>query len=207
MRCVAYHHHQYQRPRRQRRRRRRRLQPASAVVLVATLTAVASVVTPTVVPTVEPTALRHQNAAIATAAMALASSMRGAVRSFIIPLTLSSICSFSAYANETSGCIRPDVRHDNGGREAQCLFRRARVGENPGYRPRQTREGNAPHTTRTYASPPSLPSKDGAESTKFESICCRAFLGCGGHSPPPRRSAAVPTLTIVATSEPHFMIG
>jgi hypothetical protein len=49
---------------------------------------VARVVTPTVVPTVVPTALMHQNTAIATAATALASSMRGAKRLFIIPLTL-----------------------------------------------------------------------------------------------------------------------
>jgi hypothetical protein len=39
-------------------------------VLVAAVTAVASVVTPTVVPTVVPIALMHQNTAIAIAATA-----------------------------------------------------------------------------------------------------------------------------------------
>jgi hypothetical protein len=52
------------------------------------VTAVASVATPTVVPIVVPTALMHQNTAIATAAAAFASSMRGDNRLFIIPLTL-----------------------------------------------------------------------------------------------------------------------
>jgi hypothetical protein len=58
------------------------------VVLLAAVTAVASVVTPTVMPIVVPTALMHQNTAIATAAAAFASSMRGDKKLFIIPLTL-----------------------------------------------------------------------------------------------------------------------
>jgi hypothetical protein len=54
-------------------------------VLVAVVTAVARAVTPTVVPTVVPTVLMHQNTAIANAAMALASSPRGAEIPFLIP--------------------------------------------------------------------------------------------------------------------------
>jgi hypothetical protein len=46
-------------------------------MVVATFTAVASVVTPTVVPTVVPMALTHQNRAIAAAATTLASKLRG----------------------------------------------------------------------------------------------------------------------------------
>jgi hypothetical protein len=72
-------------------------------VLVAAVTAAAKLVTPTVVPTavptVVPTALMHQNTAIATAATALASSLRGAKMLFPIPLTLPfspHICVFQA---------------------------------------------------------------------------------------------------------------
>ena len=68
-------------------------------MLVAAVTAVARVVTPTVVPTVVPTALMHQNTAIAMAATALASSLRGAKTLFAIPLTLPfspHICIFEA---------------------------------------------------------------------------------------------------------------
>jgi hypothetical protein len=75
------------------------------------VTAVASVVTPTVVPIVVPTALMHQNTAIATAATALASSMRGAKRLFIIPLTLPFFPHISAFFEqavcETIGWIPP----------------------------------------------------------------------------------------------------
>jgi hypothetical protein len=60
------------------------------------------VVTPTVVPTVVPTALMHQNTAIATAATALASSMRGAKRLFIIPLTLSFSPHISAFFKQVA---------------------------------------------------------------------------------------------------------
>jgi hypothetical protein len=76
-------------------------------VLVAAVTAVASVVTPTVVPIVVPTALMHQNTAIATAATALAS---GAKILFLIPLTLPfspHICIFKQAVCETLGWIPP----------------------------------------------------------------------------------------------------
>jgi len=79
-------------------------------VLVAAVTAVASVVTPTVVPIVVPTALMHQNTAIATAATALASNMRGAKILFLIPLTLPfspHICIFKQAVCETLGWIPP----------------------------------------------------------------------------------------------------
>jgi len=66
-------------------------------VLLAAVTAAVKVVTPTVVPTVVPTALKHQNTAIAAAAMARAKNLRGAFdslpargeakMSFAIPLT------------------------------------------------------------------------------------------------------------------------
>jgi hypothetical protein len=70
-------------------------------VLVAAVTAVASAVTPTVVPTVVPTALMHQNTAMAAAATALANSILGAKRTFIILLTLPfspHICVRAVYA-------------------------------------------------------------------------------------------------------------
>jgi hypothetical protein len=45
-------------------------------VLLAAVTAALKVVTPTAVPTVVPTKLKHQNAAIAAAAMARAKNLR-----------------------------------------------------------------------------------------------------------------------------------
>ena len=51
-------------------------------MLVAVVTAVAKAVTPAVVPIVLPTVLMHQNTAIAMAAMALASKLRGAEMRF-----------------------------------------------------------------------------------------------------------------------------
>jgi len=95
LRSWFYHQPQYHRqaPRRQRRRRRRRRRPrrrrprrpASAGVLAATFTAVAKLVTPTAVPTVVPTALMHQNKAMATAATAFASNLRGALDLLLAP--------------------------------------------------------------------------------------------------------------------------
>jgi hypothetical protein len=88
-------------------------------VLVAAVTAAARVVTPTVVPTAVPTvptALIHQNKAIATAATARASSLRGvfglaparedANMLFPIPLTLPftpHICIFKQAVCDTFG--------------------------------------------------------------------------------------------------------
>jgi hypothetical protein len=67
-------------------------------MLLAAVTAAVKVVTPTVDPTVVPRALKHQNTAIAAAAMARAKNLRGAIdslpargeakMSFAIPLTL-----------------------------------------------------------------------------------------------------------------------
>ena len=80
-------------------------------MVVAAVTAVAKVVTPTVVPTVVPMALMHQNTAIAIAATACASSLRGEKRLFIIPLTLPfspHICVQIRQQARTSGGVRRD---------------------------------------------------------------------------------------------------
>jgi hypothetical protein len=97
------------------------------------VTAAASVVTPTVVPTGVLIALMDQNPAIATAATALASSMRGAKSSFIIPLTLP----FSPHI-----CSSRDMRdlrvfsaatpYNNGGLPIPVLSHIISLGKDPG---------------------------------------------------------------------------
>jgi hypothetical protein len=76
-------------------------------VLVAALIAVARVVTPTLVPIVVPTALRHQNTAIAVAAMVLAKSFgRDSERPTIVCPSL-----YVGYERALGDLVKPKRRY------------------------------------------------------------------------------------------------
>jgi hypothetical protein len=103
-------------------------------VLVAAVTAVAKVVTPTVVPTVVPTALMHQNTAIAIAATACASSLRGVKRLFIIRTPFLSLPT-SAFPSGSMRDLRVDsaaAKNQSGGVIPCALSHASGLGKDQG---------------------------------------------------------------------------